>query len=78
MEYTFITYEEASRLKPFFREAKKSAPYREARESAGRISEELGRVRNVDSSPFRGHQLVLSGVDMRFLRDTMDVLDLGE
>jgi hypothetical protein len=76
LETTFITYEEAVKLKEFFKDAKKHGPYKEARDSAGRILGELERVRNIDYEPFPGYQLVLSPGDMRFLRDVMGVLDL--
>ena len=73
----FVTYEEATRLKPVFRRLAKEAPWKEARESARRILEELGDVRDVDYKPLSGKQIFLDkDIDMEFLLDVMNQLEL--
>ena len=73
----FITYEEAQRLKPVFRQLVKEAPWKEARESAARILEELSFVRkDVDYSDLGGKQLLLQPTDYSFLMDVMDQTEI--
>ena len=70
----WVTYEEAQRLIPFFRYSKKHGPYKEARESAGRILEELENVRQIDYSPLRGHQIFLKESDYEFYIDSLGAM----
>jgi hypothetical protein len=73
--YLFIEYEEAQKLIPFFRRAKTSAPYKEAREAAGRILLELNRVRgDIEYDITGGHQIMVSERDYQFLEDVMEAL----
>jgi len=73
----FITYEEATRLKPVFRRLAKEAPWKEARESARQILGELEYVKDVDYKPLPGSQLFLDkDIDMEFLLDVMNQLEL--
>jgi len=71
----YVTYEEAQRLIPFFRYAKVHGPYREARESAGRILEELESAKQIDYSPFRGHQMFLKEDDYEFFIDSLGAME---
>ena len=74
----YITYEEAKKLGPIFRRLKEEAPWKEARESAGRILEELGRVRgDVEYEPSGGKQIFLGkGIDYDFLMDVINQMEL--
>ena len=74
MRVAYVTHEEAGRLEPLFRYAKEHGPYKEARESAGRILRELSNVRPVDYSPIGGYQLVLDERDYEFYRDMLDAM----
>jgi hypothetical protein len=72
IEDIFLTYEEAQKLIPFFEYARRNAPYKEARESAYRILRELELVRDLDYSPLRGRQVILSRKkDREFLLDAL-------
>lgn len=75
---TYITYEEAQRLKPFFEAAKTHGPYKEARESAGRILRELRHARSIDYSPLRGYQMFLGDKDHEFLLEVLDQMGMAE
>ena len=78
MQAVFITYDEAQRLIPFFRRAKKEGPWKEARESAGRILEELRNARlDVDYAPSRGHQTILNDIDYEFLTEVLNLPGMG-
>ena len=78
MQAVFITYDEAQRLIPFFRRAKKEGPRKEARESAGRILEELRNARpDVDYAPFGGHQIILNDIDYEFLMKVLSLPGMG-
>ena len=59
MEVVFISYDEAQKLIPFFKAVAKSSPYKEAREPARRILQELELIRDLDYSPLRGSQVIL-------------------
>ena len=76
MRSIFISYEEAKRLKPAFRELRKMAPWKEARESSSRILEELELVRkDVDYDPrLGGKQLILNEMDYDFLVNVINQL----
>lgn len=73
----YVTYEEAQRLQPVFRQLRQEAPWKEARESASRILEELSFVKkDVDYSTEGGKQLFLQNVDYDFLMDVITQLEL--
>ena len=75
----YVTYEEAQKLKPFFEAAKTHGPYKEARESAGRILGELRHAKPIDYSPLKGYQMFLGNKDHEFLMDVLDQMeDQGE
>lgn len=73
----YVTYEEASRLGPFFSYARVHGPYKEARESASRILRELENVRQVDYSPLRGYQMFLKEDDYEFFIDSLGAMEEG-
>ena len=77
MEVIFISYQDAQALLPFFRHAAERGPYREARESAKRIIQELELVRgDVSYAPLSGRQVILRVEDDRdFLRDALESLE---
>jgi hypothetical protein len=62
------------KLKPFFRAARKDAPYKEARDSAYRILRELELVRPDAYDQLPGRQIFLKSQDYEFLRNVMDQL----
>lgn len=70
MRYVLVSYEEAKELKPIFQKFRKSGPWKEVRESAGRILKELGDIRDVDYSPLPGYQLTLDDRDYEFFENT--------
>lgn len=70
----YVTYQEAQKLRPFFGYARKYGPYKEARESAMRIFQELENVRQIDYSPLRGHQIFLSPNDYEFFIDALGAM----
>lgn len=73
MHTIYITWEEAQELKRVLKELKRTAPWKEARESAGRVYEEVRNVRKTDYSPLPGYQLILAEGDMGFLKSIMKV-----
>ena len=73
MKVVYVTYEEAQRLRPVFKQLVRKAPWKEARESASRILEELSLVRKgVEYEPLEGKQIILQPIDYEFLTDVMD------
>lgn len=72
MNVVWVTYSEAEALKPFFKAAQKYGPWKEARESAGRILSELECVQPVDYSPLRGYQMFLNEVDFDFYLEAVN------
>lgn len=77
MQYksVFVSYEEAQKLRSFFKEATRSAPYREAREASKRILGELESIRSVDYSPFPGGQILLSQGDYKYFMDVLEIVE---
>ena len=77
MEVMYVSYEDARRLIPFFKHASDKGPYREARESAKRILQELELVRgDISYAPLAGRQVFLRVEDDRsFLRDAIASLE---
>jgi len=78
MEVMYISYQEAQRLIPLFQELSRSAPIKEARESAKRILPELKLVReDISYSPLKGRQVFLRNeLDKQFLLDSIGALEL--
>lgn len=78
MNVVYLTDEEARKLKPIFRKLAKEAPWRDARESARRLLQELEMVReDISYEPLSGKQIILeSSVDYDFLTDVMQEMEL--
>ena len=76
MRVAYITYEEAQRLKPVFRGLVREAPWKEARESASRILEELSLVKKGVDYSMGGKQMLLQPIDHSFLMDVMDQTEI--
>lgn len=76
MEVMYISYAQAQKLIPVFRHVVKYGPYKEARESAKRILQELELVRgDISYDPLRGRQIFLrSENDRDFLRDAIEAI----
>ena len=70
----YVTFEEAEKLKPFFRYSKVHGPYKEARESSSRILEGLENVRPINYSPLRGYQMFLDEDDHEFFMDVLGMV----
>lgn len=73
MEVIYVSYIQAQRLIPVFKHVVKHGPYREARESAKRILQELKLVRgDISYDPLAGRQVILRAeTDRDFLRDAI-------
>ena len=68
----FVSYDEAQQLLKVFKVLKKVGPWKESRESAMRLEEELKMVRrDIGYEPFGGKQIFLSPTDYNFLMDVM-------
>lgn len=79
MDIAFVSYSEAQALIPFFRAAARGGPWRESRESAGRILQELELVRDRDYSPLKGRQVIFSKEeDKDFLLDVLAQMEHRE
>jgi len=74
-QVVYVTYQEAQKLVPFFKHTKIHGPWKEIRESSGRILRELENVRSIDYSPLRGDQIFLSDTDYEFLIDALAVVE---
>lgn len=68
----YVTYEDAQRLKDIFAPFVKGHPNKLVRESAGRILQELKSVRDIDTDPLPGYQLILEDKDYEVLRTALE------
>jgi hypothetical protein len=73
MRTVYVGYEEAQRLIPYFTYAKKEAPFKEVRESAIRLFEELHLVRPIQYD-LGGKQVVLSEKDYDYFVDAQNAM----
>jgi len=76
MEVVYVSYAQAQTLIPIFKHVAKSGPYKEAKESAKRILQELDLVRgDINYEPLAGRQVILRSEDDRdFLRDAIETM----
>jgi len=74
MEVMYVSFAEAQRLIPILKHVAKYGPYKEAKESAKRILQELELVRrDISYDPLAGRQVILrSENDRDFLRDAIE------
>ncbi len=75
MRTAYITYDEAQKLIPMLKYAKKNAKWKDARISASRLLSEIEGVKPGSYEPFRGHQMFLSEVDYNLLMDSLTVIE---
>ncbi|KKN01449.1 hypothetical protein LCGC14_1127750 [marine sediment metagenome] len=76
-QVVYITFDEAKQLIPIFQELKRIGPWKEARESAMRLEQEMKMVRgDIEYKPFGGKQMFLNSTDHNFLMDVMSAQEL--
>ena len=68
----YVTYDEAQKLIPVFKSIRDFGPYKEARDSGGRILRDLQFVRPLDYGVAKGHQLMLHDRDYEFFTEVLD------
>ena len=78
MEVMYVSYAQAQRLIPLMQQIAKNHEWKEVRESAKRILQELELVRgDISYDPLSGRQIFLrSENDRDFLRDSIEALDI--
>ena len=78
MEVMYVSYAQAQRLIPLMQHVAKNHEWKEARESAKRILQELELVRgDISYDPLEGRQIFLrSENDRDFLRDSIEALGI--
>ena len=64
---TYVSYEEAQKLIPLFEYYAQKGQWKEVRQDAKAILEELRFVRSIDYSPLPGNQVVLTSDQYKFL-----------
>lgn len=76
MEVVYVSYAQAQKLIPIMEHVAKQGPYKEAKESAKRILQELRMVRgDISYKPLEGRQVILRSEDDRdFLRDAIETV----
>ena len=76
MEVIYVSYAQAQRLIPIYKHIIEHGPYKEAKESAKRILQELKMVRgDISYEPLEGRQVILrSELDRDFLMDSLAVI----
>ena len=73
--YVIVSWKEAQKLLPIFQRLKKHE-WREVRESAARLYEELKDVRNQEYEPLGGKQIFLKGRDYEFMQDALNQMEV--
>ena len=76
--YFWVTRSEARQLVPVLQKLRKEGPWKEARESAFRLLNDLEYIarRPGEGTTSRGYQMVLSDTDYGFLLDIMNVYSI--
>ena len=70
----YVSYEEAQQLIPVFEYYAKQGPWKEVRTSASGILRELRDVRDINYSPLRGQQIMLTEDQKDLYLDARDEL----
>jgi len=74
-EVMYISYEDAQKVIPFFKAAVENAPFKEAKESANRILQEIKFVRGDVKYTLGGYQVFLIPSDKDFYIDALNALE---
>ena len=77
MEVIYVSYEQARKLIPIMKQIAETHQWRETRESAKRLLQELKLVRgDISYDPLAGRQVILrSELDRNFLKDALSTIE---